>query len=228
MPESDRSRRLFLLSSAALLGGCASSKSASVVALPDLVWGTGTTRPRTETVRPARPDPVPSGVIPRSQWAKGDPIPSRMNRMRPIRRITVHHDGMSAFTQTSSRDAATRLETIRRSHLRRSPQPFGDIGYHFAVDPSGRVWQCRPLQWQGAHVARQNDGNLGIVLLGNYDKQRPNSAQQSALVAFIDSQMKRYRIGASQVLTHQEMAATACPGRNLQAFMTSARRGPLA
>ena len=27
-----------------------------------------------------------------------------------------------------------------------------DVGYHYAVDRAGRVWECRPLTWQGAHV----------------------------------------------------------------------------
>jgi len=147
--------------------------------------------------------------------------------MRPVKRITVHHDGMSTFAATAWDDTASRLETIRRAHLRRSPEPFGDIGYHFAIDPSGRVWQCRPLTWQGAHVRWQNQGNLGVVLLGNYDKQTVNAKQQAALVKFLRAGMKQYKVPVSKIATHQELAATACPGRSLQAFMTRARRSTL-
>jgi hypothetical protein len=231
MTDHDHTRRLFLLSSAFVLGGCASTGSgrSNGSSLPDLVWGTRGAHDQEATK--TSPDDLlnmPKGVIARSRWAKGKPIPARMDPMRPVKSITVHHDGMSAFSATGWNDSADRLESIRGAHLGRSPEPFGDIGYHFAIDPAGRIWQCRPLTWQGAHVARQNQGNLGIVLMGNYDKQRPNRAQQASLVAFIAAQMKRYRVPVNAVKTHQEMAATLCPGRNLQAFMVSARLGALA
>jgi N-acetyl-anhydromuramyl-L-alanine amidase AmpD len=147
-----------------------------------------------------------------------------MDTGRRITRITVHHDGMKPFTQTTSAAASGRLESIRRAHLRRKPQRFGDIGYHYAIDPAGRVWACRPLTYQGAHVAGQNPGNLGIVLLGNYDKQSINRAQQAALLAFLKSQSTMYGIPEGRVRTHQEMAPTACPGSSLQRYMVAIRR----
>ena len=131
---------------------------------------------------------------------------------------------MQAFTDTSYKSAAKRLESIRRAHLGRSPQRFGDIGYHYAIDPAGRIWSCRPLNYQGAHVRGQNPGNLGIVVLGNYDKQSVNRAQQAAIATFLSLQARRYRVPVSRIHTHQEMAATACPGRSLQQFMVKARR----
>jgi len=151
-----------------------------------------------------------------------------MDRMTPISRITIHHDGMSPFTSTARSAATSRLESIRRAHLRRRPQPFGDIGYHYAIDPAGRVWAGRPVSWQGAHVRAQNQGNLGIVVLGNYDQQPLNSAQKQALLRFLGDRMNTYGIRSPRVATHQEMAATACPGESLQAFMVTARKGPLA
>ena len=71
--------------------------------------------------------------------------------MLPARYITIHHDGMpEAFTSTTKVSAASRLETIRKSHLRRDGGRWGDIGYHFAIDPAGRLWQGRPLTWAGS------------------------------------------------------------------------------
>ena len=143
--------------------------------------------------------------------------------MAPIRRITMHHDGMSAFTDTTMTAASQRLESIRRAHLRRKPQRFGDIGYHYAIDPAGRVWQCRELTWQGAHVKNQNPGNLGILVMGNYDRQSLTTRQQQAVLAFVSGQMRQYGVPASRLHTHQELAPTACPGRSLQSFMVSSR-----
>jgi hypothetical protein len=143
-----------------------------------------------------------------------------MNKMLPVKYITVHHDGMSSFTNTTKSAAASRLETIRRSHLRRDGGRWGDIGYHFAIDPSGRLWEGRPLAWQGAHVRARNEGNVGVVVLGNFEKQSVNRAQQGAVLSTIQTLMARFRVPLTRVRTHQEWAATACPGRSLQKVTT--------
>ncbi|MBC8201955.1 MAG: N-acetylmuramoyl-L-alanine amidase [Planctomycetes bacterium] len=173
-------RRTFLLASALFLVGCGRNKVTST--LPSPIWS-GTTPP-TLDLPPKNvvlPEPTKMiGAISRSTWAKGQPIPRHMNRMLPTRFITVHHDGMSAFTSTSKSSAASRLETIRKSHLRRDGGRWGDIGYHFAIDPAGRLWQARPLAWQGAHVRAKNEGNIGVVVLGNFERQAANRAQLAA------------------------------------------------
>ena len=152
---------------------------------------------------------TPSGVISRSNWAGGNPVPSRMNRNRPITRITLHHDGMQPFTSTSTDAAAARLESIRRSHLQRRPQRFGDIGYHYAIDPAGRVWCCRPLGYQGAHVAGKNPGNLGIVVLGNYDRQSPNRAAEGGdTLVHLQPSQPVFRSG----LEDPDASGTGCHG----------------
>jgi len=225
LPMTDQStRRLFLGGTLLVLGGCATKGGTRLSSLPGPIW----MPPATPTLPSAPGTSSIAGVLSRTAWAKGRPLPTHMDRMTPIHRITVHHDGMSPFTDTSMSAARQRLESIRRAHLRRRPQPFGDIGYHFAIDPGGRVWAARPLVWQGAHVRAQNQGNLGIVVLGNYDQQGLNAAQKNALLRFLSEQMRTYRIRSHKVATHQEMAATACPGTSLQAFMVRARKGPLA
>ncbi len=150
-----------------------------------------------------------------------------MDRMRPIYRITVHHDGMTAFTSVSEQAAAERLENIRRAHRGHN---WGDIGYHYLVDPAGRVWEGRPLTWQGAHVKNQNEGNLGVCVMGNYENQQPNEAQLRAVERFVAEMMTRHSVRVGNVYTHREMAATACPGRNLQPRLVAMRgtRGALA
>jgi len=144
-----------------------------------------------------------------------------MDRMKPVRRLTVHHDGMPPVTLTSPRDVAARIDLIRRSHLRRG---WGDIGYHYIVDPMGAVWEGRPLTWQGAHVAHQNPGNLGVLTLGNFQVQQPTPAQIATLDRFVASRMGVYHLSLPRVYTHQELAPTECPGRALQRHMTTTRR----
>src|SRR5690606_20791872 len=120
-------------------------------------WGSGRSRTTPERTTAGDWHPLPeapavsdgpdfAGLIRRSSWSKGNPVPNLMDRMRPIDKVTIHHDGMTAFTSTSQAAAAARIEAIRRAHR---GQNWGDIGYHFLIDPSGRVWEGRPLAWQG-------------------------------------------------------------------------------
>jgi hypothetical protein len=130
---------------------------------------------------------------------------------------------MSKFISTSKNEAADRLEIIRKSHLRRNGGRWGDIGYHFAIDPAGRLWQARPLTWQGAHVLAKNEGNIGVVVLGNYERQSVNRAQLAAVTSTLQLLMNKYKVPVSKVRTHQEWAATACPGKSLQQAMVGIR-----
>jgi len=216
-------RRTFLLASAMFLVGCGTKKVTTT--LPSPIWS-GSQPPTLDLPPSGAVLPSPTmmlGAISRNSWAEGQPIPRNMNRMLPARYITLHHDGMSAFTSTSKTSAASRLETIRKSHLRRDGGRWGDIGYHFAIDPAGRLWQARPLTWQGAHVRAKNEGNIGVVVLGNFERQSVNRAQLAAVTSTLQSLMNNYRVPVSRVRTHQEWAATACPGRSLQQAMVGIR-----
>lgn len=226
------SRRLMLVrgalgfGAAAFLAACNSGQK--VTALPDVNW------PDKDLYRPPpppspRPVPqptpkpsidVPTGVIPRSEWARAQPVPALMDPAQPYYRITLHHDGMDTFTSSDRAAAADRLERIRNAHRGRN---FGDIGYHYIIDPAGRVWQGRPLNWQGAHVKATNQGNLGICVMGNYMQQRPNEMQLAAIDRFVISQMKQYRVPASRVFTHREIGQSVCPGDNLQPYINESR-----
>ena len=163
-----------------------------------------------------------SGVIPRSKWTrKGLANPSVAYPMKGVRRITIHHDGMPPVSLRSSSDVAHRLESIRRAHTGRG---WADIGYHYVIDPSGRVWAARPIRYQGAHVRNHNPHNLGVMVLGNFEQQAPTSAARRSLDRFVAAQALRYRVPLKEIYTHRELGQTACPGRNLQAHMIASRR----
>lgn len=216
-------RRGFVLASLSVLVAGCSSTSQTARSLPSPAWDK---RPlpaaRDAVVSTPAPTAVPGALRRRSTWAAGQPVPAMMNRMLPVQYITVHHDGMSPFTGNDERAAAGRLESIRRVHRGRG---WGDIGYHYAIDRAGNVWEGRPIAWQGAHVKDHNEGNIGVVALGNFDEQQPTAAQLEALRRHLRLLMEKHRVSVQRVRTHQEWAPTACPGRSLQAYMVQARRG---
>jgi len=156
----------------------------------------------------------------RSSWATGQPVRERMVAMGPVRRNTVHYDGMTAFTSTHESASRSRMDNIRAAHQGRV---WGDVGYHYLIDPAGRVWEGRPLGFQGAHVRNHNEGNIGICMLGNYMHQQPNRAQLRSLETTIGGLMQTHRVGVSNVYTHRELGNTSCPGTFMQRAMDNMR-----
>jgi len=173
-------------------------------------------RPATTTTTSS----LPPGVMSRSSWATGSPIPSRMDPMTRIHRITVHHDGMNAFWSDSESASRARLDSIRRSH---QGAGWGDIGYHYVVDRSGRVWEGRPLVYQGAHVKDHNPGNIGVMCLGNFELQSPSQPQLASLHGHLRYLLTRHRVSRGSMFTHRELRPTLCPGRSLQGYMVNMR-----
>ncbi|MSQ90569.1 MAG: N-acetylmuramoyl-L-alanine amidase [Phycisphaerales bacterium] len=216
-------RRSILMLGVGLLAGCATSGS-QTARMPSPLWPD----PALFTQKPRVPLPLPAaptlaGVIPRSAWTKGTPAVDNIDPMLPIHWITIHHDGMTPFLATDYASCAARIELIRNGHRGKG---WADIGYHFIVDRSGRVWEGRDLRYQGAHVKDQNEGNLGILCVGNFDHQMPSWAQLAALDRHLRVCMAKFKVKAANVRSHQEWASakTACPGRNLQAKMGGIRR----
>lgn len=234
------SRREWVLAGLAMLTGCASQETVTSPR-PRIDWpsaGVAPPRPTAQVaVQPvvqAAPPPAPVAVtptaspatglqiIPRAQWAKASPIRSRLSAMGGISRITVHHEGMRPIAFTDMASTAARLETVRQSHLNR--MKAGDIGYHFIIDRAGRVWEGRPIAYQGAHAGgANNQHNLGVMLLGNFDQQSPSDAQMAALVHTVRTLRRQYNVSMKQVFTHQELSPTRCPGVNLQPRMVALR-----
>lgn len=224
-----------------LLTGCQSGRRSAGGSLPGPRWpesgalsGPPLRRPAPETAPSYQPRPLPGDggglepVLARSRWTgSGVARPWEAAPMRSVVRITVHHDGMTPFDSGSLYDVTDRIERIRRAHVARG---WADIGYHYVIDPAGRVWEARPTHLQGAHVRDNNPQNLGILVLGNYQQQHPTRESLASLDRFVAAQMQRYRVPLSRVYTHQELSPSECPGRSLQRYMeqTRSRGGSLA
>lgn len=175
---------------------------------------------------PAAPVPaVALAMMTRSTWKAAAARTRSMKPMGPVHRITIHHSA------TACRDARTSaaiaaIRSIQRYH--QDEQGWGDIGYHFLIDPAGRVWTGRAVDWQGAHAGddERNQGNVGICLLGNYtpgDQGPPQPAQIDALAALVQQLCVRHGVAAKDVVTHRELKQTDCPGPYLQTAVEGLR-----
>jgi len=229
-PGSSVSRRDLLRGGLALgLFGLAGCKSGGESAIPGPVQATGPKASPT-LAAPAAAQPIVGSttVMPRALWTKvAGPVRTNHHPMGGVERITVHHEGSTAFTATDVATVARRIESVRLAHLNRRTkgEPWVDIGYHYIIDPAGRIWEGRDVNIRGAHVEDFNEHNLGIMCLGNFEIQSPTPQQLATLQRFVRDQMNRYRVPVARVLTHRECpgARTACPGRNLQQPMLAYR-----
>ena len=178
----------------------------------------------------AGPAPAPKqdvSLVPRARWGAQSALPARMTRAAPPwTRITVHHTAMEALHLRSGGmdSAAAELRQIQKNHIH--SEGWGDIGYHFLIDPSGRVYEGRQLAWQGAHAGgANNEHNIGICLLGNFQVERPTREAIGSLERLIEDLSRRYRIPRRQVLGHQDLKTTECPGAHLYAWLRAYKSG---
>lgn len=236
-------RRRFLLGLAAagagaLLAGCETTSSVHLPGpqWPDIDGGEDAIGPNTwkspvlvgntkVNGNTTAPPPVPSGslprgVLPRSLWTRQVPVLALTGPMNGVTRITIHHDAVAATGLTTQTAVMARLEQHRANHRKAN---WADIGYHYIVDPSGRIWEGRPAYLTGAHVKDQNEHNLGIMCLGDFEKHSPTAAQLAALDQFVGQMARTHRVPIGRVFTHQELGKTLCPGRNLQRYIAQSR-----
>jgi tetratricopeptide (TPR) repeat protein len=163
----------------------------------------------------------PATIASRSEWGAR---PTRANHdpMSPIFRITIHHSAETSFA-TGKASAAREIQRIQRLH--QDDRHWADIGYHFVIDRGGRVWEGRPLDLQGAHAGNHdlNRGNVGVVLLGNFNDQAVSPDQEHSLRMLVAYLMERYDVRADHLFTHGELKNTECPGTDLQQLVDRLR-----
>lgn len=166
-------------------------------------------------------------IQPRTSWSPLAPNRNNLDRMQRPRRITIHHSAMY-FRDTRPRAAAAQIGKIQREHMQN--RNYGDIGYHFLIDPSGRIWEGRQLRYQGAHASGSNNiGNIGICLLGNFmrqakDGQGPTNAQVQSMEQLVTQMMRRYQFGGDALFCHSDFKNTACPGVRMQPIVKQLAR----
>jgi hypothetical protein len=183
-------------------------------------------RPSKVAARPATAAAQPSAgalaIQPRSAWNAAGSV---AHRLTPASggwsRITIHHSAKYSreIGAPSSGNVAGAIKAIQTVHMR--DEGYGDIGYHFLVDPAGRIWQGRLLDWQGAHAGGTNNvGNIGICVLGDFNSERPDPRALEALDRLVDALCERHRIAHTRIFGHRQLRSTECPGDALMAWVS--------
>jgi hypothetical protein len=158
---------------------------------------------------PSKPSSLLS-VTCRQDWGAG-PVVGRY-RTQTVRKITIHHQGVEF---TKNMDAASRLRTMQGFHESRE-KGFGDIAYHFVIDPNGKIYEGRPYSAVGETKTDYNpDGHLLICLLGDFEKQTPSDEALESLSRLVAWGIRAFGLSTDAIGTHRDFAHTTCPGANL-------------
>lgn len=173
-----------------------------------------TPEPAAGTAQPAKPDT--SWYRPRSAWSRQGIDLSNIDRMGAVTRITVHHTADDGDLGADPVDALRRIEAQHKAGLGKN-KPFACIGYHFLISADGAVWEGRPVEYQGAHAEGDNNiGNVGVCLLGNFDRGKPTPAQVESMRRLLDRLCATYRVPRTEIYGHRHFKTTDCPGRFLE------------
>lgn len=116
-----------------------------------------------------------------------------------VKRIVVHHGG----------SAVTTWQNIARYHVQSKGWP--GIGYHFGIDPDGKVNWLNDITTHSYHAGDANSDSIGICFNGDYSTILPTDA---ALEAYA----KLAAIFKLPAFGHRDVSAgTVCPGNALYA-----------
>ncbi len=152
-------------------------------------------------------------ILPRSAW--GAKAPKRYYSKHKPNRITIHH----TVTSNTATNSAAEARKIQQMHFNNG---WADVGYHFMIGRDGKIYRGSAEDRLGTHVANQNTGNLGIVLIGTYHQSTaPTDAQLKAAAQLVGHLGKKYNIplNRTNVKGHGERMSTLCPGKQVLSRM---------
>lgn len=162
------------------------------------------------------PSPT-SSPTPKQRYVFVTPVKKQIDQVskstRKWKYVVVHHSG------TKSGSAK-----IFEYYHRRIRGMENGMAYHFVIGNGsdtgdgeievGNRWR---QQLQGGHLKsdEQNDIAIGICLVGNYDKDRPNKKQIAALIELVTYLRQRQHPVELQFVVHRDINVrpTDCPGR---------------
>lgn len=93
---------------------------------------------------------------------------------------------------------------------------WAGIGYNYWIDFKGNVYEGRGMN-VGAHVGGHNSHTIGVGYQGDFTSQTMPDAQLKAGIAlnkWLIDQLPN--VGKNDIIGHNDLASTACPGDNFR------------
>lgn len=126
-------------------------------------------------------------------------------------------DGLNKWLERRNNAMNAERANMRRIQQGHFARGFIDIGYHFVIYPSGRIYQGRPVTAYGAHAVNANS-EIGIAFAGNMEVDKPTSKALDSYERLLED----LQVPSRNVRGHYRVPgnATACPGKNLKSILS--------
>ena len=163
-----------------------------------------------------------NGIITRAAWgARAANIPDEPGSYDwDYDTVVIHHSGRSGETDP---------HVIQNKHMNKNG--WDDVGYHLMVGPGGQVYEGRRLIYKGSHTENANTGKIGILVMGNFEKEffgffggTPTKAQLDGTIRLVIA--LRHPFPTLAVLGgHKDFKKTTeCPGNQLYPHLDDFRK----
>ncbi|MGW2282534.1 N-acetylmuramoyl-L-alanine amidase [Streptomyces sp. NPDC001770] len=178
------------------------------------------------------------GIITRKGWGADESLRERQFAYTTTVKAAFVHHSATGNNYTCSQSASI-LRGIYRYHVKSNG--WRDIGYNFAVDKCGNIYEGRAggvtRAVLGAHTLGFNTNTMGIAVLGSFASTNPPTAAVNAVakltawklglfginpkgtVTLVSGGGNRYKKGSSVKMNaisgHRDGFATECPGARL-------------
>ena len=177
---------------------------------------------------PYAPSPT---ILTRADWGARNARINEMTLRDTAQRIIFHHSAEN-FDKTNLADVIEEIQRIQNYQMDESKEKFSDIAYNFIIDPYGRIWRGRSLQYKGGHAYGYND-DIGVLLLGDFELRlgnlNPNTLndrQKNAMKALskwlcylYDLSKIESGVNIAPISTHETVNDTECPGDNAKEWI---------
>ena len=161
--------------------------------------------------------PAPT-LITRAQWG-ALPTNGILVRHTPYRGA-IHHTAESRAATLEQGMSAMRY----MQDLHMNGNGWKDIGYHYCIDDSGRIYQGTEVQYVASHTDNNNTGNVGVAFMGDFSGVQPTEKALSACTALLAYLETQFPIQTDSVFGHRDyVPSTSCPGSALYALLPDIR-----
>ncbi len=165
-----------------------------------------------------------------------------------VKKIVIHHTASTLRDMNSdglidTNDYRLAVRAIYNYHAK--SRGWGDVGYHFIIDPDGTIWEGRfgGDGVVGGHTHREtsckkfgqsgigfNKGSIGISLLGTYQDGDITPQAKEALTSLIARKGWEFDFEPAassffidkeypNIVAHRDLDCTTCPGQKLYAYL---------
>lgn len=130
-------------------------------------------------------------------------------RLSQIQQVVLHHSATPSSAKGSNPYSYANFHVDSRG--------WPGIGYHYVIQPDGRIFQTNELATVSNHVQNANTRSIGICLSGNFDEEKPSEAAVASLIWLL--RHIKDNIGRElPVKEHNDFTRTkSCPGSGLSA-----------